>query len=453
MKASAFAYARATSVSNALELLVAHGDRAKVLSGGQSLMPAMNLRLISPELIVDIGELAELRGIAVSGEVLRIGALTRHVELARSAEIAAHAPLLAEAIAHVAHPAIRNRGTLGGSLAHADPASELPACMVALNATIIVRGQAGERRIAAKDFFTGIYQTALSPEELLVAVELPVARKNSAHYFHEFARRQGDYAIVGLSAQAMLEGDGFADLRLAFFAVGDRPVLAKAATKLVGVAMTPAAVVRRMHRLERRTRSARRSAGVRRHAPASGKGAAGSLRVSAARPPRTRCRGIGLTAAVQISLDVNGERVDAQVLPRLNLADFLREQLQLTGTHVGCEHGVCGACTVRVNGDIVRSCLMLAVQTQNASVETIEGLSDSGEIADLQAAFRDRNALQCGFCTPGMLMAAQDLLKLEAEPDRDRIREHLSGNYCRCTGYQAIIDAVEATARARMGRL
>jgi carbon-monoxide dehydrogenase medium subunit len=240
MKASAFAYARATSVANALELLVAHGDKAKVLSGGQSLMPAMNLRLISPEMIVDIGELAELRGIAMTGDMLRIGALTRHVDLARSGEIAAHAPLLSEAIAHVAHPAIRNRGTLGGSLAHADPASELPACMVALNATIIVRGQAGERRVAAQDFFTGIYETALSPEELLVAVELPVARENASHFFHEFARRHGDYALVGLAAQAMVEAGAFADLRLAFFAVGDRPVLAKAAKKLVGAAVTPA---------------------------------------------------------------------------------------------------------------------------------------------------------------------------------------------------------------------
>jgi aerobic carbon-monoxide dehydrogenase small subunit len=159
-----------------------------------------------------------------------------------------------------------------------------------------------------------------------------------------------------------------------------------------------------------------------------------------------------VSAHVAISLHVNGERVDAHVLPRLHLADFLREHLKLTGTHVGCEHGVCGACTVRVNGDIVRSCLMLAVQTQGASVETIEGLSDSGEIADLQAAFRDRNALQCGFCTPGMLVAAQDLLKQNADPDREQIREHLSGNYCRCTGYQAIVDAVETTARARRGR-
>ena len=158
-----------------------------------------------------------------------------------------------------------------------------------------------------------------------------------------------------------------------------------------------------------------------------------------------------MTAPMQISLDVNGERIDAYVLPRLNLADFLREHLQLTGTHVGCEHGLCGACTVRVNGDIVRSCLMLAVQTDNASVETIEGLSDSGEIADLQAAFHARNALQCGFCTPGMLIGAQDLLKQCTAPDREQIREHLSGNYCRCTGYQAIIDAVETTARGRLG--
>jgi carbon-monoxide dehydrogenase small subunit len=159
-----------------------------------------------------------------------------------------------------------------------------------------------------------------------------------------------------------------------------------------------------------------------------------------------------VTAPLPISLHVNGERVEAYVLPRLNLADFLREQLKLTGTHVGCEHGVCGACTVRVDGEMVRSCLMLAAQTHGASVETIEGLSDSGEIGDLQVAFRDRNALQCGFCTPGMLIAAQDLLKQEREPDRERIREHLSGNYCRCTGYQAIIDAIETTARERRER-
>lgn len=154
--------------------------------------------------------------------------------------------------------------------------------------------------------------------------------------------------------------------------------------------------------------------------------------------------------ALDISLTVNGERVWHRVDARKTLVDFLRDDLALTGSHVGCEHGVCGACTVRVDGEIVRGCLMLAVQCDGAKVETIEGLSDSGEVADLQAAFEKRNALQCGFCTPAMLVAAQDLLKRAKKvPTRDEIREHLSGNYCRCTGYHAIVDAVEAVAQAR----
>jgi carbon-monoxide dehydrogenase small subunit len=158
---------------------------------------------------------------------------------------------------------------------------------------------------------------------------------------------------------------------------------------------------------------------------------------------------------LDISLTVNGEPVAERVEARKTLVDFLREDLSLTGSHVGCEHGVCGACTVRVDGEIVRGCLMLAVQCDGAKVETIEGLSDSGEVADLQAAFEQRNALQCGYCTPGMLAAAQDLLKQANKnkrvPSRDEIREHLSGNYCRCTGYHAIVDAVEAVAQARAG--
>ena len=150
--------------------------------------------------------------------------------------------------------------------------------------------------------------------------------------------------------------------------------------------------------------------------------------------------------ALELTLTVNGTRVSRQVPTRMHLIDFLREELGLTGAHVGCEHGVCGACTVRVDGDIVRGCLMLAVQANGCRVETIEGLSDSKEIARLQKAFHERNALQCGFCTPGMLMAAQDLLKQGGKPSREEIREHISGNYCRCTGYQAIVDAIEEVA-------
>ena len=147
--------------------------------------------------------------------------------------------------------------------------------------------------------------------------------------------------------------------------------------------------------------------------------------------------------ALDVTLSVNGVEVTRRIAARVHLVDFLRDELGLTGSHIGCEHGVCGACTVRVDGEIVRGCLMLAVQADGCKVETIEGLSDSGELKRLQKAFHERNALQCGFCTPGMLMAAQDLLLQNAKPTREEIREHISGNYCRCTGYQAIVDAIE----------
>ena len=151
--------------------------------------------------------------------------------------------------------------------------------------------------------------------------------------------------------------------------------------------------------------------------------------------------------AVDIALTVNGTPVGRRVEPRQHLVDFLRDELGLTGSHTGCEHGVCGACTVRVDGDIVRGCLMLAVQANGCKVETIEGVSDSKELLPLQKAFHERNALQCGFCTPGMLMAAQDLVSQKEKPTREEIRQHLSGNYCRCTGYQAIVDAIEAVVK------
>jgi carbon-monoxide dehydrogenase small subunit len=156
---------------------------------------------------------------------------------------------------------------------------------------------------------------------------------------------------------------------------------------------------------------------------------------------------------IEVTMIVNGEEVRETVEARRTLVDFLREDLALTGTHVGCEHGVCGVCTVRVDGAIVRGCLMLAVQCDGKRVDTIEGVSDSGEIEDLQASFVQRNALQCGYCTPGFLLTAQELLARNATPSRDEIREFLSGNYCRCTGYHAIVDAIATTAGARAGRV
>jgi aerobic carbon-monoxide dehydrogenase small subunit len=159
-----------------------------------------------------------------------------------------------------------------------------------------------------------------------------------------------------------------------------------------------------------------------------------------------------MSTHIDITLTVNGERVARRVEARTHLVDFLRGDLGLMGSHVGCEHGVCGACTLRVDGQIVRGCLVLAAQLDGARVDTIEGVSDSGEIRDLQDAFIARNAAQCGFCTPGMLMTAADLLASNPHPSRDDIREHISGNYCRCTGYHAIVDAVETVAMARSAK-
>ena len=223
MKAPRFAYARPASIAEALALLQEHGDDARVLAGGQSLVPMMNFRVAAPKVLVDINRIGSLTGIKVTKSFVRIGALARHVELERSADVARHLPLVAAAMPYVAHPAIRNRGTFGGSCALGDPAAELPACAIALGATFIVAGMKGERRIPAQDFFKGLYATALKAGELLVAAEFPLPKPGYASAFGELARRHGDYAIVGVAAHGSTQGKKFSDMRVVFFGVADRP--------------------------------------------------------------------------------------------------------------------------------------------------------------------------------------------------------------------------------------
>ena len=226
MKAPRFAYARPASVAEALALLAEHKDEARVLAGGQSLVPMLNFRVAAPKVLVDINRIAGLSGIKVAKNHIRIGALTRHVELERSADVARHLPLIASAMPHIAHPAIRNRGTFGGSCALADPAAELPACALALGATFVVAGRKGERRVAAQDFFRGLYATALKAGELLVGAEFPLPERGHAPAFGELARRHGDYAMVGVAAHGSTQGGKFSDVRVALFGVGDRPMRA-----------------------------------------------------------------------------------------------------------------------------------------------------------------------------------------------------------------------------------
>jgi aerobic carbon-monoxide dehydrogenase medium subunit len=230
MKAPALRYVRAATLSEAFQLWRDAGPDARLLAGGQSLLATLAFRLSDPGTLIDIGRLRELKGISLAGSTaIRVGALTTQAELGQHELIRQHVPLLAEAVPLIAHPAIRNRGTLGGSLAFADPAAELPACCVALEATIVARNAADERRIPAAQFFTGLYTTALKPYELIAAVELPVAKAGERTAILELARRSGDYAMAGVAAKARLAGSTLIEPQLVLFGVGDRPVLAQRA--------------------------------------------------------------------------------------------------------------------------------------------------------------------------------------------------------------------------------
>jgi aerobic carbon-monoxide dehydrogenase medium subunit len=228
MKAPPFQYRRMETLDELLGALAVHGEDASILAGGQSLVPLMNLRMARPELLLDINPLTELSGIRVEDDRLVIGALTRHVDVLNSPDVRRHASLIADAMPHVAHDAIRNRGTFGGSVALADPAAELPACCLALDAEIELRSQAGLRMVPAVDFFLSAYETARADTEALVAVHIPV-QKGTVPFFDELSRRRGDYALAGLAARVSITAGRLSDIRLVYFGIEDRPLRAKAA--------------------------------------------------------------------------------------------------------------------------------------------------------------------------------------------------------------------------------
>lgn len=229
MKAAAFDYVKPRALDEVIALLQEHGDDARLLAGGQTLMATLNMRLSEPRLVIDITGIEALRGISVQGGTLRIGALVTHTEIEHSPLVAQHAPLLRAAAPHIAHRAIRNSGTWGGSIAYADPAAEWPTCLLALGGTVIARGPQGERRIAADDFFQGLYATALEPDEVLVAGEIPLAGTDHWFAFQELARRHGDYAIVGMAATAKRQGGVLRQVRVVLLGVDATPLRAAAA--------------------------------------------------------------------------------------------------------------------------------------------------------------------------------------------------------------------------------
>ncbi len=225
MKAPRFSYVRADSVDHALKLLDEHGEDGRILAGGQSLMPTLNMRLSQPDVLIDINRLDDLKGISFDGDTVRIGALTRHVEVLKSDIVKEHLPLIAEAMPHVAHVAVRNRGTIGGSVALSDPAAEMPACILALGATLVLQSVNGTREVAADDYFKGLYETERRDNELLTEIRIPSQKSGRVSVFLELARRHGDFAIAGVCAYGTVSGRKIEDMRLVYFASEDRPVV------------------------------------------------------------------------------------------------------------------------------------------------------------------------------------------------------------------------------------
>jgi carbon-monoxide dehydrogenase medium subunit len=233
MKSPEFSYLKAQTMADVFSALKTHGDAAQLLAGGQSLLAMLNLRMANPSILIDISGLDSLKGIQQNGNVIRIGALTTHHEIDSSHIVKEHIPLLAQAVPYVAHLAIRNKGTIGGSLALGDPAAEYPAVALALNATLIIQSATGERRVKASEFFISLYRTAVQADEILIGVEFPIAKPNQRFVFSELARRKGDYAMAGMALALSLEGQTIQDVALAFMAMDDKPILAPRAMKVL----------------------------------------------------------------------------------------------------------------------------------------------------------------------------------------------------------------------------
>jgi CO/xanthine dehydrogenase FAD-binding subunit/aerobic-type carbon monoxide dehydrogenase small subunit (CoxS/CutS family) len=472
VKPAPFEYRAPSSIAEALTWL-SEAEDAVALAGGQSLVPLLNLRFARPSLVVDLNPLAELAYLDADAGALRIGALTRQAALERAPAVAEGWPLLADAVACVGHPATRTRGTIGGSVAHADPRAELPVALIALGARFRLRSPGGERVVNAGEMFLGPMRTAIADGELLSEIEVPAAPAGARMAFCEHARTHGDFALAGAGV-VIAPGE---HASIALLGGGPRPVRsAQAEAALLAgaddrrVAQLAAAGAGDAHRralLEAVVARALALARIRgpggagpRHRPAGWISERPDGISERAGGISERAGGISERAggisepAIAIEVKINGRGYSGEVEGRTLLSDFIRHQAGLTGTHVGCEHGVCGACTVQLDGEPVRSCLMLAVQAAGRSITTVEGLAGpDGELSELQRAFSAHHALQCGFCTSGFLISADALLRARGdragELTESEVRAELAGNLCRCTGYQGIVAAVLSVARRR----
>ena len=431
MKPVNFDYARPKDVDASLSLLAEDGRSVKVLAGSQSLGPMLNMRLVQPDLLVDITGIDELRQVKEDAEGIVIGACVTHsdIEDLRVPDVTGGA---LPSVAHgIAYRAVRNRGTIGGSLTHADPSADWISILAALGASVTLRGPDGARTIPVEDYMLGALEADLQPGELLVSVKAPRLGRSARWGYHKICRKTGEFAHA-----------------IGAFVDRSRARHLPSGHRRYGVASDCHCRRPRHHRRRRpgklRYPGSQRVGELSRHERSAG--TPDACRRSAARPRA------GCSPMTKVNLTVNGNALSAEVEPRTHLADLLRESHNLTGTHIGCEHGVCGACTLLVDGVPIRSCITFAVACESAKVTTIEGLDEDEIARELRAAFTAHHALQCGYCTPGMIVSARDIvLRMEAPSEHD-IRVAMSGNLCRCTGYVGIVRAVQSVISERRAR-
>jgi len=450
MKPAPFEYLRPGSLAEALQMY-ASAENAKVLAGGQSLVPLLSMRLAAPAVLVDLGGLDELSGISVDGSGVVISAMARHAEVERHHGVRAAQPLIAQALRLVAHPTIRNRGTTVGSIVHADAAAEMPAVLCLLDGHVVAESVRGSRDIAADELFIGPLETSLRPDEIVTRAYFPALPAGAGTAFDEVSRRHGDYAQAGVGVVVQTDEDGVSSVRAGYISVSQTPLVldlgAAFADGVVDEAALHRAAAIAVERVDPED-DIHASADYRRHL-------AGVLtrRVVAQAYAATRVRQEAARVSPMsehlhdVRLSVNGAAHDVWVPARRLLSDALRQECGLTGTHVGCEHGVCGACTVLLDGQPVRSCLMFAVTAQGHEITTVEGLTlADGTLGPVQQAFQECHGLQCGFCTPGFLTTITAGLRDNPDPTRDEARDMIAGNLCRCTGYQNIVASVRRAA-------
>ena len=438
------------------------GTRARVVAGGHSLLPMMKLRIANPEYLVHINDLAlELGYVITDPTLVRIGAMTRHRELLESDTLAAVCPIFRDAERVIADPVVRNRGTLGGSLCQADPAEDLSTVCAVLDAVCLARGPSGEREITIDDFMVGPYETALAYNEMLVEVRIPVRHHTSSAYA-KVERRVGDWAVTAAGSSDHTRrrrdsrrpgGSDRGECRLdraggGFGGLG-RPARQRRGLRRrgrrAGEACEPVTDVRGTAEYKRHLASELTIRTLR--TAADGARTKELVAIASAAQPGAAGRYQRGEAHMQVNMTVNGEQVTADVEPRMLLVHFLRDQLRLTGTHWGCDTSNCGTCVVDVDGVPVKSCTMLAVMASGHSVRTVEGFAVNGQLDPVQEGFMQCHGLQCGFCTPGMMITARALLDRDPDPDEQTIREAISGQICRCTGYTTIVRSIQWAAK------